>query len=69
MRIPAKSSEQKQPVEKLALNVEEVSELLGISPRLVSTLTKEKKLPHKRLGKRVVYPLDAIKQYLNETDE
>ena len=68
MRFPANQSDQKPPVEKLALNVDEVSELLGISPRLVFKLTKEKKLPHKKLGKRLVYPLAAIRRYLDDPD-
>ena len=42
--------------------------MLGVSARTVFQLTKANKLPHKRLGGRVVYSIEALKRFVNESD-
>jgi len=65
--IPKKETPE-QPVERLAVSAREVAEMLGVSERLVFQLTKDGTLPHKRLGARVIYPIDGLRRFLNETD-
>jgi len=57
------------PVERLAVNAQEAADMLGISPRLVFELTKTGAIPYKRLGTRVVYPVDGLRRFVNETDD
>ena len=65
MQVPTKQ-DPKPPVLRLTASADEVAEMLGVSPRTIFKLTKTGEIPHKRLGSRIVYPLDAIKRYLNE---
>lgn len=50
---------------KLTLNAKEAATAIGISPRLLWTWTNMNKVPHKRIGKRIVYPVAALEQWLN----
>ncbi|MDR3110569.1 MAG: helix-turn-helix domain-containing protein [Planctomycetaceae bacterium] len=52
--------------EKLAYSMREVSNLLGLSVRTVFSLTKKNELPHVRVGKRVLYPVDRLKAFLSQ---
>jgi len=67
MQVPTKQ-DPKPPVLRLTASADEVAEMLGVSPRTIFKLTKQGKLPHKRLGTRVVYPIAALKRYLDEPD-
>ena len=55
-------------VERLTVNTAEAAEMLGVSARTVFQMTKAGKLPHKRLGTRVVYSIEALKRFVNESD-
>ena len=41
----------------------EASQAIGISERTLWTLTKAGKVPHKKIGNRTFYPVDAIKAW------
>ncbi len=53
---------------KLALSVREAAEALGISERLLRSLTQQGKVPHVRLGpseqSRLVYPVEVLQEWL-----
>jgi excisionase family DNA binding protein len=49
---------------KLSLRPREAAEALGISPRLLWTLTKSGEVPHTRIGRAVVYPVDRLREWL-----
>jgi len=51
---------------KLALNAKEAARSLSISERLLWTLTNQGKIPHMRLGKRVLYPVDLLRDWFNK---
>ncbi len=51
---------------RLALRPREAAAALGIGQRLLWTLTNTGELPHVRLGRAVVYPVDALRAYLAE---
>lgn len=51
---------------KLAVSAREAAAMLGISERLLWTWTRSGKVPHLRLGVRVLYPVDLLRIWLNE---
>lgn len=53
-------------MEKLAYNVAEVAEVLGISKSHVYQLAKEKKIPCLELGKRKVFPIETLEEWIQE---
>ncbi len=52
--------------ERLTINRREAAEMLGISERLLWTLTNAGEVPHLRLGSRVLYPVEALRQWIEE---
>lgn len=51
---------------KLAFNAREAATSLSISQRLLWTLTNQGKIPHMRLGTRVLYPVDLLRDWFNK---
>lgn len=51
---------------KLAVSAREAAAMLGISERLLWTWTRSGKVPHLRLGVRVLYPVDLLRAWINE---
>lgn len=51
---------------RLTINIKQAAEALGISPRLLARLTKEGRVPHVRLGRRVVYSVTELDCFLTE---
>ncbi len=52
--------------ERLAVNAKEAAALLGVSQRLLWTWTNAGQIPHVRLGRRVLYPVDELRRWLSE---
>ena len=50
----------------LALRPREAAQALGISERFLWTLTNQGDVPHLRLGRTVVYPVDALQKWLDQ---
>lgn len=48
----------------LALRPKDAAQALGIGQRLLWQLTKQGRIPHLRLGRCVVYPVDALIAWL-----
>lgn len=53
-------------LEPLLLSVDEAARLLNVASRTVWTLTKSGTLPHVRIGRRVLYPVDALRRWTIE---
>jgi len=53
------------PTPALALRPREASLALGISERTLWTLTAAGKVPHVRLGKAILYPIDELRRWLS----
>jgi excisionase family DNA binding protein len=51
---------------RLTVRMAELAQLLGLSTRTVWALTKAGVIPHVRLGSSVLYPVDAVHQWLQE---
>ncbi|SHM40442.1 helix-turn-helix domain-containing protein [Ruminococcus flavefaciens] len=47
-------------------NVAEVSEQTGLSISLVRKLTRKDEIPHIKIGRRILYPADALVGWLNK---
>lgn len=50
----------------LALRPKDAAKVLGISPRLLWSLTNRCEIPHVRLGRTVLYPVDELRRWLSE---
>jgi len=55
--------------EPLAVNAKQAAAMLGISPRTLWTLTNASKISHIRIGRRVVYRVDALKSWLERSEK
>lgn len=51
---------------RLALRPKEACVALSIGSRLLWTLTNQNLVPHVRLGRAVVYPVDELRRWLSE---
>lgn len=48
----------------LAFRPREAAKALGIGERLLWDLTKRNEVPHARIGRAVVYPVDGLRAWL-----
>lgn len=51
--------------DRLTVNRREAAAMLGISERLLWTWTNAGHIPHVRIGSRVLYPVEALRQWLS----
>ncbi len=54
------------PPDRLAVNRRDAAKLLGISERLLWTWTKLNRVPHARMGARVLYPVELLRAWLRK---
>lgn len=50
----------------LALRPREAARVLGISERLLWSLTNRGEIPHLKLGRATLYPVDQLQEWLRE---
>jgi excisionase family DNA binding protein len=50
----------------LALRPKQAAKALGIGERLLWSMTNNGQIPHVRLGRAIVYPVDELKSWLAE---
>jgi len=63
--IPAPPPDSPAP-EPLAVGRREAALMLGISERLLWTLTQEGQIPHVRIASRVLYPVAELRRWLED---
>ena len=51
---------------RLALRPKDATKALGIGPRLLWSMTNRGEIPHVRIGRAVVYPVDELRRWLSE---
>lgn len=56
--------ESAEPVLRLTLNVKETAAALGISQRLLWSLTFSHAVPHVKVGRRTLYPIRELENWL-----
>lgn len=49
---------------KLALNVNEAAEMIGISPTTIYSLVKENEIPHTRVRSRIFFHREKLEAWL-----
>lgn len=64
--MKAETEDQREARFKLGLlNTKETAEVLTISPRKLYELTRDKEIPHLRMGSRCVrYEMDSLKKWI-----
>lgn len=62
-----KGEQQATASDVLALNTREAAQALGISARTLWTHTKSGEIPHLCLGRRILYPVDALRDWMRRT--
>lgn len=55
-------------MERTTITVDELSEWIGISKDLVYSLCREKKIPHMRIGKRILFKISSVEKWLDEQE-
>ena len=53
-------------VRPLAYNTTQAARALGVGPRTLHRMRDKWRVPYKQLGKRVVYPVKALEQWINQ---
>jgi excisionase family DNA binding protein len=56
----------KRSGQPLAVGRRDAARMLGVSERLLWTWTNEGKVPHCRLGRRVLYPIADLERWLSD---
>ncbi len=59
------NAKNKVGIERLAVNAQEAARMLGISERTLWARAGEGVIPTKRLGGRVLFPIEALRNLLN----
>jgi len=62
----ANAADETNTTPRLALRPKEACVALSIGPRLLWTLTNQNLVPHVRMGRAVVYPVDELRRWLSE---
>lgn len=55
-----------EPRVTLALRAREAAKAIGISPRLLATLTAQRRVPFARINTVVVYPIPELQRWLSD---
>lgn len=63
---PADTSAESGDSSVLAVNRKKAASLLGISERLLWSWTNMKRIPHVRIGARVLYPVQLLREWLQK---
>ncbi|MCA9232822.1 MAG: helix-turn-helix domain-containing protein [Planctomycetales bacterium] len=56
--------DEKKPV--LLVDAKEAAQLLALSPRKLWAMTASREIPHLRIGRCVRYPLDDLREWIND---
>ena len=59
---------EKRGLDRVAYSVLDVADMLGVSQEQVYRLVRAGRMPHKRLGRRIVIPRVLFEQWLVATD-
>ena len=66
IRIPPKEMSSSPAIEPLCISAKDAARVLSISDRHLWQLTKDEKIPSVKIGCRVVYSVDALKDFVNQ---
>lgn len=63
LRILKKAPPEPEKREQIAVGTIEAAEMLGISRRTLWTLTRENRVPHTRVGRRILYSVEGLRRF------
>lgn len=66
LNAKADAADDENTTPRLALRPKDATKALGIGPRLLWSMTNRGEIPHVRIGRAVVYPLDELRRWLAE---
>lgn len=55
-----------KPIKRSTLSVDEIAVYIGVSIDMIYKMTREKAIPHFRVGRRILFRKDAIDKWINE---
>jgi hypothetical protein len=64
MRKNARMIPQTEEVERLAVSIQHAARMLDVSPRTIENYLRAKILPVRKIGRRTVIPVGALKAFL-----
>ena len=65
-RIPAKPAQpEKQDIERIGVSVEVASDMIGVGVRTMWNLAKEQKVRTVRIGTRVVFSVQSLREFID----
>ena len=67
IRIVNKQEKQEQ-IERLAVSPREAARMIGISERSLFDLLKAGQLPHRKLKRKILISMQALRDFVNGTD-
>jgi excisionase family DNA binding protein len=53
------------PIEPIAVNLQRAAALLDISDRTLWSLAKDGKIPHKRVGNRLLFSVEELRKFIS----
>ncbi|WP_417392011.1 helix-turn-helix domain-containing protein [Gimesia sp.] len=62
-------SDQKNDESEMVLTADQVAKILKISISSLRRLTREGVVPYKRIGRSVRYPVDSLRNYVNDVNQ
>jgi len=60
--IPLKPTQPENPIQQIAVNSVDACKMLGVSATTLTLWTKKGLIPHRRIGGRILYSVDALKE-------
>ncbi len=63
--IPSKPAQPEIPIEQIAVNAKQACKMLGISSGTLTAWTKKDLIPHRRIGGRILYSVEALKEFVS----
>ncbi len=64
--VPDATPDPIDPVPRIALRPAQAAKAMGVSKRLLGTLERAGKVPSVRFGRAVVFPVAALRRFLDE---
>ena len=51
---------------QLTVNVKQLAEMIGLNESSIYQLTSQRRIPHVKIGRRVLFPVKAVEKWLEE---
>jgi excisionase family DNA binding protein len=64
VRKNTRMSPQTDGIESLAVGIQRAAQMLDVSPRTIENYLRAKILPARKIGRRTIIPIDALKAFL-----